>query len=411
MALGRSKVQPRFDDPRGLLGERLRGIYLLLADNGGAMFGDDYFADLYTSSRLGRPTIPARVLATVMLLQSHEGLSDQEACDRLECDATSTTYGASCAAHFLRCSATRCRRVRSSRAGGAPCLGREAVSLLWRSRCGECRACLSGHSERCALGRVEATTGGLLDGTTRLSSEGAPVHHLLGVSCFAERCVIPERSVVRLPEGVPCPVAAIAGCAVVTGVGAVRNALDSPAGRSLVVVGAGGVGCAAVMGAVVAGAFPIIAIDPNPGALDLARSLGATRTVLAEGDVDAAIREHCPDGADCAIEAVGRPETLRLAFGALRPGGTLAAVGLGTVGEQFSLPTNELVQQEKRVVGSPYGSASPPLELARIFSLYRSGQLALDRLFGATFGLADVNAAVAQLVAGGAGRSVILPGV
>ena len=273
------------------------------------------------------------------------------------------------------------------------------------------RACLSGHSERCALGRVEATTGGLLDGTSRLSSEGAPVHHLLGVSCFAERCVIPERSVVRLPEGVPFPVAAIAGCAVVTGVGAVRNALDSPAGRSLVVVGAGGVGCAAVMGAVVAGAFPIIAIDPNPGALDLARSLGATHTVLAEGDVDAAIREHCPDGADCAIEAVGRPETLRLAFGALRPGGTLAAVGLGTVGEQFSLPTNELVQQEKRVVGSPCGSASPPLELARIFSLYRSGQLALDRLIGATFGLARVNAAFAQLVAGGAGRSVILPGV
>ena len=86
MALGRSKVQPRFEDPRSLLGERLRGIYLLLAEHGGAMFGDDYFADLYKSSRLGRPTIPARVLATVMLLQSHEGLSDQEACDRLECD-------------------------------------------------------------------------------------------------------------------------------------------------------------------------------------------------------------------------------------------------------------------------------------------------------------------------------------
>ena len=86
MALGRSNVQPRFEDPRSLLGERLRGIYLLLAEHGGAMFGDDYFADLYKSSKLGRPTIPARVLATVMLLQSHEGLSDQEACDRLECD-------------------------------------------------------------------------------------------------------------------------------------------------------------------------------------------------------------------------------------------------------------------------------------------------------------------------------------
>ncbi len=86
MALGRSKVQPRFDDPQSLLGDRLRGIYLLLAENGGAMFGDDYFADLYKKSKRGRPTIPARVLATVMLLQSHEGLSDQEACDRLERD-------------------------------------------------------------------------------------------------------------------------------------------------------------------------------------------------------------------------------------------------------------------------------------------------------------------------------------
>ena len=136
MALGRSKVQPRFDDPRGLLGERLRGIYLLLADNGGAMFGDDYFADLLHVLEDGRPTIPARVLATVMLLQAHEGLSDQEACDRLECDATTTTYGASCVAHFLRCSATRCRRVRSSRAGGAPCLGRgcgvvAVAAALW----------------------------------------------------------------------------------------------------------------------------------------------------------------------------------------------------------------------------------------------------------------------------------------
>ncbi len=86
MALGRSKVQPRFEDPRVLLGQRLRGIYLLLADHGGVMFGDDYFADLYKASRLGRPTVPARILATVMILQAHEGLSDQEACDRLECD-------------------------------------------------------------------------------------------------------------------------------------------------------------------------------------------------------------------------------------------------------------------------------------------------------------------------------------
>ncbi len=286
----------------------------------------------------------------------------------------------------------------------------DAVSLLWRPRCGECRACLSGHSERCVLGRVQATTGGLLDGTTRLSRGGSPVNHLLGVSCFAERCVVPEHSVVRLPDGIPFPVAAVAGCAVITGVGAALNALDHLAGRSLLVVGAGGVGCAAVMGAVVAGASPIVVIDANDRALDLARSLGATDTLLAGDHADSAIRERYTDGVDCAIEAVGRPETLRLAFSALRPGGTLVGVGLGTVGQDFALPINELVQQEKRVVGSLYGSASPPLELPRIFSLYQSGKLPLDRLLGATYPLEAVNDALSDLVAGGHGRGVLLPG-
>lgn len=286
----------------------------------------------------------------------------------------------------------------------------DAVSLLWRPRCGECRACLSGHSERCVLGRVQATTGGLLDGTSRLSHKGSIVHHLLGVSCFAERCVVPERSVARLPPGVPFPVAAVAGCAVITGVGAVLNALERPAGRSLLVVGAGGVGCAAVMGAVVAGAFPIVVVDANQRALDLANSLGATETLLVGDDVDVAIRERCTEGVDYAIEAVGRPETLRLAFSALRGGGTLVAVGLGTVGQDFALSINELVQQEKRIVGSLYGSLSPPLELPRIFALYQSGQLPLDRLIGATYPLEGINDALSDLVAGGQGRGVLLPG-
>ncbi|MDA8296917.1 MAG: zinc-binding dehydrogenase [Actinomycetota bacterium] len=204
--------------------------------------------------------------------------------------------------------------------------------------------------------------------------------------------------------------AAVAGCAVITGVGAALNALDHLAGRSLLVVGAGGVGCAAVMGAVVAGASPIVVIDANDRALDLARSLGATDTLLAGDHADSAIRERYTDGVDCAIEAVGRPETLRLAFSALRPGGTLVGVGLGTVGQDFALPINELVQQEKRVVGSLYGSASPPLELPRIFSLYQSGKLPLDRLLGATYPLEAVNDALSDLVAGGHGRGVLLPG-
>ncbi len=286
----------------------------------------------------------------------------------------------------------------------------DAVSLLWRPRCGECRPCLSGHSERCVLGRVEATTGGLLDGTSRLSFKGAPAYHFLGVSCFAERCVVPERSVVPIPDGVPFAVAAIAGCAVITGVGAVLNALGDVTGRGIAVFGAGGVGCSAVMAAAAAGAFPVIAVDKSEQALGLATALGATHTVLAGDDADAAIRRVCPDGADAAVEAVGRPETMRAAFSALRPGGTLVAVGLAALGEHFSLPTNELVQQEKRVVGSLYGSASPPLELPRVFSLYRSGRMPLEKLLGATHSLSAVNEAYADLLAGAPGRAVIVPG-
>ena len=286
----------------------------------------------------------------------------------------------------------------------------DAVSLLWRPRCGECHPCLSGHSERCVLGRLEATTGGLLDGTSRISWNGATAHHFLGVSCFAERCVVPERSTVPIPDGVPFAVAAIAGCAVITGVGAVLNALGDVTGRSVVVFGAGGVGCSAVMAAASAGASPVVAVDTSRAALDLAAALGATDTVPADGDLESALRALCPDGADAAVEAVGRPATMRAAFNALRPGGTLVAVGLAALGEEFSLPTNELVQQEKRVVGSLYGSASPPLELPRIFSLYKAGRLPLERLLGAAHPLSAVNEAYAELIAGAPGRALVLPG-
>jgi len=230
------------------------------------------------------------------------------------------------------------------------------VAFMWRPHCGRCVACISGNPVLCASGRVQATTGGLLDGTTRLRIGGETLHHLLGVSCLAERVVISELAVVPVPDGVPAEIAAITGCAVVTGVSAVLNVVQRAAGRGIVVFGVGGVGLSSVMGARLVGADPIVAVDVDVDELALARRLGATHTANA-----------------------GSPDAV------------------------------ELVQGQKRIVGSLYGSANPLIDLPRIFGLYLSGRLPLDDLIGERFPLGAVNDAYARLTMGGVGRSVVVP--
>jgi Zn-dependent alcohol dehydrogenase len=283
----------------------------------------------------------------------------------------------------------------------------DRVALLWRPRCGRCRYCLAGQPVMCELGKVQAATGGLPDdGTTRLRLDGREVHHLMGVSCFAERAVVSEKSVLRVPDGIPSPIAAISGCAVITGVGAVLNVAHDCAGRSLLIIGAGGVGLCAVMGARLAGADPIIVADLDPAKLALAEQLGATHTVLADRDD---LQEAVGDGVDWAIECVGGGATLRQAVAALRPGGTAVAVGIARVGATVELPINELVQQQKKVVGSLYGSANPPLDLPRLWRLYEAGRLPLDALLGERYPLDAVNGAYAALRSGAVGRAVLIP--
>ena len=232
------------------------------------------------------------------------------------------------------------------------------VAFMWRPHCGRCVACISGNPVLCASGRVQATTGGLLDGTTRLHLGGETLQHFLGVSCLAERVVISERAVVPVPDGVPAEIAAITGCAVVTGLGAVLNVVQRAAGRGIVVFGVGGVGLSSVMGARLVGADPIVAVDVDvdEDRLALARRLGATHTANA-----------------------GSPDAV------------------------------ELVQGQKRIVGSLYGSANPLIDLPRIFGLYLSGRLPLDDLIGERFPLEAVNEAYAKLTMGGVGRSVVVP--
>jgi Zn-dependent alcohol dehydrogenase len=284
------------------------------------------------------------------------------------------------------------------------------VAFMWRPRCGQCVACISGNPVLCASGRLQATTGGLLDGTSRLRLGGEKLHHFLGVSCFAERVVVSERSVVLVPDGVPAEVAAITGCAVVTGVGAVLNVVERAAGRPIVIFGAGGVGLCSVMGARLIGADPIVAVDVDDDKLQLARRFGATHTINAgSGDAVEQVKAIAPAGVDWAIEAIGQPATMRQAFESLAPAGTAIALGLARGGATFEVPINPLVQGQKRIVGSLYGSANPLIDLPKIFGLYLSHRLPLDDLVGERFLLDAVNGAYARLVAGGLGRSVVVP--
>lgn len=286
----------------------------------------------------------------------------------------------------------------------------DRVALLWRPRCGECEACVAGNPVLCSYGRVLASTNGLMDGTTRLHAGDEQVHHLMGVSCFAERVVVSQTSALRIPDGIPNDVAAVSACAVITGVGAVMNAVHNAAGRPLAVLGAGGVGLCAIMGAAMIGADPVIAIDIDEAKLELAREVGATVTVNAvAGDPVAQIQDITDGGVDWMIDAVGQTSTMEQGFAALRPGGTLVAVGLNRADARFAVPINELVQRQKRVVGALYGSSNPRIDLPRIFSLYLAGRLPLDKLITARRPLDEVNEAYADLRSGEAGRTVLVP--
>jgi Zn-dependent alcohol dehydrogenase len=288
----------------------------------------------------------------------------------------------------------------------------DRVALLWRPRCGRCEACTTGNPVLCELGKVQAATGGLPDGTSRLSlPDGGELHHLMGVSCFAERVVVNESAAVIVPDGVPPEVAAISACAVITGVGAVFNVVERAAGRPLLIVGAGGVGLSAVMGAALTGAHPLIVVDVDDAKLELARELGASHIINArDADVvDEVLALTDGTGVPWAIEAIGRQATLEQALACVSPAGTLVALGLGAADAGFTVPLNQLVQRQKRVVGSLYGSSNPTVDLPRIFALYLAGELPLDRLIGERMPLTDIDAAYRSLASGAVGRGILTP--
>jgi Zn-dependent alcohol dehydrogenase len=285
----------------------------------------------------------------------------------------------------------------------------DSVVLMWRTRCGSCRYCSTGRPAMCQEGRREILNGGLLDGTSRLRRGSEEVKHFLGASCLAQECVVSEQSIVPMSATIPSDVAAIAGCAVITGVGAVLNVVRNPAGSSVLIIGAGGVGLSAVMGARLVGADPIIVADLSAARLALAVELGATHTVnVGDEDVVEAAR-RIAGGVDWALEAIGLPQTVEQAIEALRPTGTAVIMGLAKADARFSVASNALVQGDKTIRGSLYGSANPTVDIPRILALYQSGRLPLDKLLGHAYPLEAVNEAYDALGAGAVGRSILLP--
>jgi Zn-dependent alcohol dehydrogenase len=285
----------------------------------------------------------------------------------------------------------------------------DKVVLTWRPRCGQCEFCSSGKPALCVRGRVHAESNGLLRGGTRLSLENEPVHHLMGVSCFAEECVVSQESVIKIPHDIPSEVAAIVGCAVITGMGVVLNRMPGAAGQGVLIIGAGGVGLSSVIGANLVGASPIIVADIADEKLDKALELGATHVVNSgREDLVAAVKEITGEGVHWVIEAIGKQATIEQAMASLRTGGTTFAVGLGNPSDVVSVPLNNLVQSEKSLQGSLYGSSNIGVQVPQILELYRNGKLPLEKLLGETYRLDQIQEALTGLTSGAVGRSVIV---
>jgi Zn-dependent alcohol dehydrogenase len=284
------------------------------------------------------------------------------------------------------------------------------VALSWSPSCGQCAECLRELPQLCSTAWPAMGEGGLLDGTTRLSRDGEPVYHYSFISSFAEACVLPERSCVPIPHDVPFDVAGLVGCAVTTGVGAVWRTADVRPGDRVAVIGCGGVGLSAVMGAVAAGAGTIIAVDVNPQKLADAESFGATGGVVWAGgpeETAAAVVEASGGGVDYAIEATGRTEAMQAAFLSTRARGAAVLIGIPHADAVLSLPALTIPRMERRVLGSIYGSSRPERDFVLTLDLYRRGRLPLDRLISHRLPLDEIGPAFELMRTGQALRVVL----
>lgn len=271
--------------------------------------------------------------------------------------------------------------------------------------CGTCDPCLSGHSNRCAdrPGRK-----GEDRPTLTFAETAAPLSQHGAIGGFAEKMLIHENGLVKVPKALPLDRAALLGCGVMSGAGAVFNAARVQPGASVAVIGAGGVGLNVIQAARIAGARQIIAVDINPAKFDLAMKLGATDIVEAGEDTVEAVRQISEGGVDHSFEVVGLQQTIEQAVHILRPGGMTTVVGVTGQDVSFSVPAVAMLWNEWKVQGSRLGSGPFKRDIPMFAALYLQGHLDLDSLIGERIQLQDINEGFARMAAGHQGRSVIL---
>ncbi len=276
--------------------------------------------------------------------------------------------------------------------------------------CGHCEPCATGRPALCEPGAAANGAGELLGAGRRWTDgSGDPLRHHLGVSAFAEYVVASARSVVKIDRELPPEIAALFGCAVLTGVGAVVNTAKVAPGESVAVFGLGGVGLSAMLGARCSGAYPIVAVDVNPERLAMALSLGAHHALDARSpNLIETVRDLTRGGVQYAIESVGNESVLAQAYAATRRGGTTVSVGLPAPDKRLSIPAVSLVAEERILRGSYMGSAVPSRDLPRFIALYRAGLLPVDRLLTHRLRLEDLNEGFDRLAQGDAIRQVVV---
>jgi S-(hydroxymethyl)glutathione dehydrogenase/alcohol dehydrogenase len=286
----------------------------------------------------------------------------------------------------------------------------DRVALSWYFPCLRCRHCQAGRQWLCL--ESSSVRHRLPDGSTPLHRrDGTDVLAYLTIGTFAEAAVVPAQAAIPMPAGTPHEVAALIGCCVSTGVGAVLKTAQVPAGASVAVWGLGGVGLSIVMGAVLAGASQIVVIDRVAEKLERAMGLGATSGLLARDsdDTGAAVKEVTGGGPDFACEALGRPDTIEAAIASLPPGGTAVLVGLTPFGERASFEVFPFVDGSRRILGSNYGAAVAAVDFPRYADLFLAGRLPIDRLVDQRIGLEDIEAAFDAMRRGEGARRIVVP--
>lgn len=286
----------------------------------------------------------------------------------------------------------------------------DRVVMTFQPTCGACLPCAEGRPALCIPGAEANGRGVLMSGDMRLHDGGTDVHHHCGVSAYADHAVVSRHSVVRVDaEDIPFSELALFGCAVQTGVGAVLNTCRVQPGQSVAIVGLGGVGLAALLGAVAAGATEIVAVDLSDDKLALAQELGATRIYNAAKDgLSDRIRADTGGGVDHAVELAGAAPAFELAYRITRRGGQTVTAGLPAPTAEFRLPAVNVVADERTVKGSYMGSCVPQRDIPRFIRMYRAGQLPVDRLLTRTLRLDEINEGFDLLDRGEAIRQVVV---